>query len=348
MRRALVAVALLALALVGVAGPAPARASRWAGAFTHHTLTAGAAYPARDYWTYVPPALPPVGQRALVIYLHGCAQPAEQAALSTSWNDLADQRGFVVAYPDQSLSATDGDPAGCWNSGQTALPRGQGEMESVAQITRAVATAYGASRVYILGVSGGALMTNVMAATYPDLYSAMGSIEGCSYLCSDPTGDVAYMRMGAYARRMPAFIVQGTLDYLTPLWMGELTVLQWLGVNDLVDDGTHNLSVSPVPTSIEHRNLDSLGHIGTGPSVGDACLKAFPRNPCPVAALGVSPYPTTVRHYSGAGGREVVQAWTIHGLSHNYPGGSFDGSFSDPYAGDITTAAFDFFESAHS
>jgi hypothetical protein len=152
--------------------------------------------------------------------------------------------------------------------------------------------------------------------------------------------------MGAAAEVMPVFVVQGTADYLTPVWMGELTVLQWLGTNDLADDGSHNLSVSPVPASIEHRNLDSLGHIGTGPSVGDACLKAFPRNPCPLAALGVTPYPATVRHYTGIGGREVVQAWLVHGLSHNYPGGSFDGTFSDPYAGDLTTAAWQFFESA--
>jgi poly(3-hydroxybutyrate) depolymerase len=190
-------------------------------------------------------------------------------------------------------------------------------------------------------------MSSVMAATYPDIYRAVGSVEGCSYLCSDPTGDQAYMRMGALARRMPAFVVQGTADYLTNPAMGELTVLQWLGTNDLIDDGAHNLSVSPLRFSMEQRNVDGLGAIGTGPSVGDACLQAFPRNPCPLAALGVSPYPATVRHYPDAAGRPIVQAWLIHGLSHNYPGGSYEGTYSDPYAGDVTTAAFDFFESAH-
>lgn len=340
MRRGVVAVALLALSLIA----APVRAARWAGAFTRHSLPAGAAYPSRDYWTYVPPALPPVGQRALVVYLHGCAQPADQAARSTSWNDLADQRHFVVAYPEQSTDPTTGSPAQCWNSGQAALARGEGELESVAQITRAVAAVYGAARVYILGTSGGALMANVMAATYPDIYAAVGSIEGCSYQCSDPTGDLAYMRMGARAHRMPAFIVQGSADYLTNPAMGELTVLQWLGTNDLIDDGTHNFSISPGRMSNEQRNL----RVPTPPqSLGDACLHDFPRNPCPVAAAGVTPYPATVRHYRDPQGREIVQAWLVHGLSHNYPGGSFEGSFSDPYAGDVTVAAWEFFESSH-
>ncbi len=345
MRRSVVALAVLALALIA----APADAARWAGAFTRHTLVAGATYPAREYWTYVPPGLPPAGQRALVVYLHGCAQPAEQAALSTPWNDLADQRGFIVAYPEQSTDPTTGSPAQCWNSGQVVVPRGEGELESVAQITRRVAAAHGAdpARVYLVGVSSGALMANVMAATYPDLYAAVGSIEGCSYLCSDPTGDQAYMRMGDFAQPMPAFIVQGSADYLTNPVMGELTVLQWLGTNDLIDDGAHNLSVSLLPASIEHRNLDGLTSIGAG-APGDTCTQQPPRNPCLPAALGVSPYPATVRHYNDAAGRELVQAWLVHGLSHNYPGGSFDGSFSDPYAGDLTTAAYDFFESAHS
>ena len=82
------------------------------------------------------------------------------------------------------------------------------------------------------------------------------------------------------------------------------------------------------------------------PANGDTCLHTFPRNPCPLAAAGVSPYPTTVRHYADANGREIVQSWTIHGLSHNYSGGSFDGNFTDPYGPNITAAAWEFFESS--
>jgi poly(3-hydroxybutyrate) depolymerase len=256
----------------------------------------------------------------------------------------------VVVYPEQHVPAgteLDGSTARCWNSGQAAYPRGQGELESVAQITRSVASTYGAAspRVYILGVSAGALMSNVMAATYPDLYRAVGSIEGCAYLCSDPTGDQAYRRMGSLARVMPAFVVQGTADYLTNPAMGEMTVSQWLGTDDLADDSLHNGSISPVPSSVEQRNLDSLGRAGSGS--GDVCLHDFPRNPCPDGALGVTPEPSTVRHWKDSGGREVMQSWLVHGLSHNYPGGTFEGSFSDPYGPDVTTAAFDFFESSH-
>jgi poly(3-hydroxybutyrate) depolymerase len=198
-------------------------------------------------------------------------------------------------------------------------------------------------RTYIVGLSAGALMSNVMAATYPDLYEAVGSVEGCAYVCADPTGDQTYLRMGANARRMPAFVVQGTADYLTNPGTGEETVTSWLGANDLIDDGTHNQSVSLMPARTEQRNLDSLDH--ADPATGDACLHDFPRNPCAGRAIGVAPYPSTVRHYNDANGHEVVQSWLVHFLSHNYPGGSYAGSFTDPYGPDVTSAAFAFFES---
>jgi poly(3-hydroxybutyrate) depolymerase len=189
-------------------------------------------------------------------------------------------------------------------------------------------------------------MANVMAATYPDVYAAVGSVEGCAYLCSDPSGDQAYRRMGGLARVMPAFIVQGTADYLTNPAMGEMTVTQWLGTDDLADDGLHNATISPVPASIENRDVDSLSH--PDPAAGDPCAHDFPRNPCPLGAAGIAPYPTTIREYTDRSGRVVVDAWLVHGLSHNYPGGGFAGSFTDPYGPDITTAAFDFFEGSSS
>lgn len=301
---------------------------------------AHAVVPVRNYVVHA------AGSRALVVVLHGCAQTAADIAAGSGWNQLADREGFTVVYPEQS-TGLDGNAARCWNSGQAAaLPRGDGELEAVAQITRTVASTYGvpSDRIYLLGLSSGALMANAMAATYPDLYAAFASVAGCSYQCSDPTGDAAYMRMGPYARVMPVMVIHGSADYLTNPAMGELTVLQWLGTNDLADDGARNHSISPVPASVEHRDLDALQR--PDPANGDACLVApFPRNPCVGGALGLSPYPTTVKTYVDNAGRVVVESWLVHGLSHNYSGGSYAGNATDPYGPDITSAAWSFFQS---
>ena len=341
MRRSLLVVAALVCA-----GVVPAAQAAPSSSLTRHTLPAGpdGIYPSRDYLVYVPSKLARTKKRSLVVVLHGCTQTADDVSNGTGWNQLAEQEGFVVAYPEQSTGA-DGSAARCWNSGQAAIfPRGQGELESVAQITRTVKAQFSVRRshVHLIGLSSGALMTNVMAPTYPDLYWSIASVAGCSYLCSDPTGDAAFMRMGPeHERVVPTVVFTGTADYLTNPAMGELTVAQWLGTNDLADDGQHNGSVPLTPTSIENRDMESLS--SADPANGDACLHTFPRNPCVLGAAGVRPYPSTVRHYVDADGREVVQSWTIHGLSHNYSGGSFDGNFTDPYGPNITQAAWDFF-----
>jgi poly(hydroxyalkanoate) depolymerase family esterase len=282
------------------------------------------------------------GSAALVVAMHGCTQTPADMEGGTGWDQLADKAGFTVVYPEQS-TGIDGNAARCWNSGQAAaVARGDGELEAVAEITRTVAAQYAvpANRIYMVGISSGALMANVMAATYPDLYAAFASVEGCSYMCSDPTGDVAYTRMGPYARVMPVFVVQGTADYLTNPAMGELTVAQWLGTDDLADDGHHNQSVSARPARIEQHDFGVAGH--ARPWHRDACFR-YPRNPCTLSAAGVSPYPTTVRKWNDSHGRVVIEAWTVHGLSHNYSGGSYGGSFTDPYGPNITTPIWRFF-----
>lgn len=352
MKRALLVVAVFGALLASASHRPLYAASAGTGTFTHHTLPAApdGSYPSRDYWLYVPRTLAPVGQRALVTYLHGCTQSGDDAARGVGWNSLADRRGFVVVYPEQHVPAVgsndvDGSAAQCWNWGQVfTTTRGQGEIESVAQITRVAAATNSTSpgRSFLVGVSAGAMMANVEAATYPDLYTSFGSVAGCSYMCGDPTGDLAAQRMGARARAMPAFVVTGTADYLTNPAMGELTIAQWLGTNDVVDDGAHNASVSPLPASTENRNMSSLTR--ARPLHGDACLHDFPRNPCVLGAAGVSPYPATVRTYDDAAGKPILEAWLVHGLSHNYSGGDSGGSFTDPFGPDITTPMWNFFE----
>jgi hypothetical protein len=148
--------------------------------------------------------------------------------------------------------------------------------------------------------------------------------------------------MGAYARVMPTFVVTGGADYLTNPAMGELTIAQWLGTDDLADDGEHNQSVPLTPASTEQRNLEALAQ--PNPAAGDACLHDFGRNPCVLGAAGIAPYPVTVRKYNDSAGTTVLEAWLIHGLSHNYSGGSFAGSYTDPFGPDITSAIWEFFD----
>jgi acetylxylan esterase len=137
-------------------------------------------------YIYVPDKLqanPPI-----LTAIHYCTGTANAFYTGTPYARLADQYGFIVIYPE---SPNDG---GCWDvSSRATLTRNSGaNSNSIANMVTYTIAQYKAdpSRVFLAGTSSGAMMTNVLAATYPDLFKAgsayAGVPAGCFY-----TGTVA-------------------------------------------------------------------------------------------------------------------------------------------------------------
>jgi poly(hydroxyalkanoate) depolymerase family esterase len=268
-------VILAAVTLAVVALPRPAVAQ---GSLTYHTFTNASG--SRDYMLFMPDRPGPL---PLILFLHGCTTHPQ----ATAFNELVEARGFAVAYPLQPTSA---NAQGCWNWG---LPQHQhrdtGEPSLIAGITREIARhqAIDAGRVFIAGHSAGAAVATVMASTYPDLYAAAGIFAGCAYQgCWGLTDWAAYQAMGSHARAVPAYIVWGTNDTVNSYLVGRLQLLQWLGTNDLADDGGANLSVPRVPTSVD------------------------------VNPGGPNDHPFTVEHYRDRRNRAPVDFTTVVGMGH--------------------------------
>jgi len=131
-------------------------------------------------WLYVPRNLAP--NPAIVVGLHWCTGNAQAYYQGTQWARYSETYGYIVIYPSTPYLDSN-----CWDvSSKSTLTRnGGGSSTSIANMVSFVTQQYGAdkSKVYVTGTSSGAMMTNVMAATYPDVFAAGIAYSGVPAGC---------------------------------------------------------------------------------------------------------------------------------------------------------------------
>lgn len=128
---------------------------------------------------YVPDTL--ASNPAIIVAMHYCTGTAQAYYSGTQYANLANTYGFIVIYPDAP------DSGGCWDVHSTATLTHDagGDSLGIASMVRYTISKYGAdkSRVFMTGTSSGAMMTNVLAGAYPDLFAAGAAFAGVPYGC---------------------------------------------------------------------------------------------------------------------------------------------------------------------
>lgn len=130
---------------------------------------------ARPYRVFVPPTLDRRRPAPLVIVLHGGNNTVEDAVKTTLFDREAAAGDFIVAYPEGTGRA--------WNAGSCCGSAPRRNPDDVGFLTRVLdqlETDYAVdrARVFVAGVSNGAMMAYRFACERADRITAVGSVAG--------------------------------------------------------------------------------------------------------------------------------------------------------------------------
>lgn len=164
----------------------------------------------RLYLVYIPSTISASTAAPLLIAFHGSDQPPRSMRDMTGFNELAEERGWIVVYPLASV--------GRWTVNPDTYPASEGyddvdftdrmidRIDEDLNIDR--------DRVYAAGYSNGALMTHRLACSLPDRIAAIASV-----------GATMTFRVGnrcEFTRPVPSILFLGDQDQEFP-WEGVVT-----------------------------------------------------------------------------------------------------------------------------
>ena len=251
----------------------------------------------RRYKLYIPASASdrPLG---LVVMLHGCKQDPDDFAAGTEMNAVAESRGLLVAYPEQTKSS---NASSCWNwFNPNDQKRDLGEPSIVAGLTREIMSEFNLDRrrVFIAGLSAGGAMAAVMGETYPDLYEAVGVHSGLAHgSAHDVVSAFAAMR-------------------------GETGAMH--------DARARTVSASGIRTIVFHGSADHIVNSSNAERVVAAASDGIEAKTIRSERGRSSDGRTFTREIvAGKDGEAKVEFWLIDGSGHAWSGGDAAGSFAD-------------------
>ncbi|KQS99651.1 extracellular catalytic domain type 1 short-chain-length polyhydroxyalkanoate depolymerase [Cellulomonas sp. Leaf395] len=299
LRRVVAAATTLALGVVGLAAAALATAPAAQAASLVSVPSFGSNPGQLGMSLFVPDSLP--AKPAVLVVVHWCTGSAQAIYDGSQFDELATRHGYIVIYPQANRSGSCFDVS----SSESLVHGGASDPTSIVSMVRHVQQQYttDTSRVFVTGVSSGAMMTEVLLATYPDVFAAGSAFAGVPATCFSTTspppgtgtqapwnsdcsggrlvrtgqqwGDLARAAYPGYTGARPR----------VQLWHGSQdTTLSYVNHGEAIKQWTNVLGVSETPASTD------------------------------------SPAANQTRtRYGATGDRPPVEAITFQGVGHNLP-----------------------------
>ncbi|KAH8162720.1 hypothetical protein CIB48_g5522 [Xylaria polymorpha] len=222
------------------------------------------------FYIYVPDKL--AANPPILVNPHWCHGDARACYAGSQYATLASQYGFIVIYPDSPNTADK-----CWDvsSNATLAHDAGGDSLGIVSMVRWTLNKYKGDpkRVFVTGVSSGAMMTSTLIGAYPDVFAAGSAFAGVPFGCfagngygvwSDAcaTGKItrtpaewaalvkaAYPGYNGWRPKMQIF--HGTVDETLNYKNFEEEVKEWNAV----------LGYSQTPTSSTLTRLSTIGRV---------------------------------------------------------------------------------------
>jgi poly(hydroxyalkanoate) depolymerase family esterase len=259
--------------------------------------------------------------------LHGCKQTPDEFAAATRMNELAEERGFFVAYPAQPHTA---NVLKCWNwFNASHQRRDQGEPGIIAGLARELIERLGLDerRVYVAGLSAGGAMAVILGRRYPDLFAAVGVHSGLPFAAAHDVGS-AFKAMN-----------EGSGMFTDSLRSGNASPA--------------SVDLSAIPTIVFHGDRDTTVHPDNSSEVAAQsaghCVPRDHGGKAPVMEANGPPYrvhggrPCTLTRFWNASKRVIVEQWLVHGAGHAWFGGDSRESYTDAKGPDASREMIRFF-----
>ena len=179
----------------------------------------------RVYYLHLPPKL--TAHAPLVFVLHGYGGDAKSMIAYSKMNEIANQHGFAVCYPQGNFGK---DKKNSWNAGYS-----NDEVDDVKFLTKLAQflqkeNQLSTRNTFCTGMSNGADMSYVLACQAPEVFAAIAPVAGCMM---QSTLDACQSAKG-----VPVFEIHGTADAITK-WEGDANYSEkyggYLGTREIID-----------------------------------------------------------------------------------------------------------------
>ncbi len=246
-------------------------------------------------YIYVPDK--PATKPPIVVSNHACQSSVSgQLSANSKIKAAADKNGFIMIFPDNPGQ-------NCWDVGskQSLTHDGKGDTHGVAQMVRYALKKYNgdSSRVYVLGGSSGAMMTQALLGVYPELFTAGAARAGVPCGCWAESYASSNQWSGPCANGTVNKTPQQWGDYvraINPNYKGHRPRVQLF-------QGANDATISPNNLTESIEQWTNVLELNTQPDS--------------TATINSSGYTYNCKFWKNKCGYIVLEAWSAPGQGHS-------------------------------